>query len=119
MRKGWFLEGKRTFDFSVFLSVAEMAEKLQKGLHGRIIRAQLLDEYRRQLSDGKEIRMLIFQKYSVLANDRPVLTVLPEEMNGKTQVHLCGISAVGGWSGIDLPEEGAALAKKAKEILEE
>lgn len=113
------MDGVKAFDFYVSLSPAEATEKLKDGLNGRIVKAELLDEYQRTLPDGKEVRMLIFQKYSFLANDRPILTVMLDELEGKTKVHLCGASAVGGALAVDLVEAGVTFARKAKDVLKE
>ena len=113
------MDGVKAFDFSVSLSPAEVAEKLKDGLNGRIVKAELLDEYQRVLPDGKEVRMLIFQKYSFLADDRPILTVVLDTLEGKTKVHLCGTSGVGGALGIDIVEAGVRFAEKARDVLKE
>lgn len=110
---------KKTFDFYVTLSLAETAEKLKEGLHGKIVKAEILDEYQWTLPDGKEIRLMVFQKYAFLSNDRPILTVLLDELDGKTKVHLYGASGVGGALGIDWMEDGAEFAQKAQNVLKE
>lgn len=110
---------KKAFDFYVTLSLAETAEKLKEGLHGKIVKAEILDEYQRTLPDGKEIRLMVFQKYAFMSNDRPILTVLLDELDGKTKVHLYGASGVGGALGIDWMEDGAEFAQKAQNVLKE
>lgn len=113
------MDGVKTFDFYVLLSPEETAEKLKEGLNGRIVKAEVLDEYQRKLPDGKEMRLLVFQKYSFLANDRPILTVLLDELEGKTKVHLCGASGIGGALAVDMVEAGVSFAQKAREVLKE
>lgn len=113
------MDGVRILDFSVTLSAEEAAERLKQGLHGRVFQAELLDEYRRELPNGKELRLLVFQKYSLLANDRPILTVMLDELDRLTQVHICGASAVGGLLAMDIAQAGRRFAEKAWEILKE
>lgn len=107
-----------SYTFYIMLSAEEAVEKLRNGLHGRIIKAELLDQYRRILPDGRKIIQLIFQKYSVLANDRPVLIVHLDELEERTKVHLYGATAEGGILQTDMLQTGSNFAQKAKEILE-
>lgn len=112
------MEGVKTSDFYVTISVAETAECLKMGLNGRLLKAEKLDEYQLALSEGKEICLLVFQKYSFRADDRPILVVLLEGLEGKTKVHLCGAAALSTFFGFDLMEVAKEFVQNAEAALQ-
>jgi len=80
-------------DMYVSLSPAEAAEKVKTAVT-ESFSGEILDEYKRAVSDGKEIILIVFEKYYMRSNNRATLTFLADNLEGKTKVHL----AAGGGS---------------------
>lgn len=83
-------------DFYVSLSPAEAAEKVKDAV-GTSFSGEILDEYRRILPNGKEIVMVVFEKYYMRSSNRATLTFLADNLEEATKVHL---AAGGGGNGM-------------------
>lgn len=83
-------------DLYVVLSPQEAAQKVKEAVTGSFS-GEVLDEYTRILPDGKEIIMILFEKFYWRSNNRATLTFLADNLEGKTKVHL---SAGGGSEGM-------------------
>lgn len=105
-------------DLYVVLSPQEAAEEVKKAVDGSFS-GQILDEYVRILPDGKEIIMILFEKYYMRSNNRATLTFLADNLEGKTKVHL---SAGGGGEGMIFRFDwgaSASFGELAKSALKE
>ena len=61
-------------DFYVYLSPKEAAEKVKEAVTAGLYSGEILDEYVRILPDGKEIIMVLFEKYYMRSGNRATLT---------------------------------------------
>lgn len=105
-------------DMYVVLSPQEAAQKVKNAVGGSFS-GQVLDEYVRSLPDGKEIIMILFEKYYMRSKNRATLTFLADNLEGKTKVHL---SAGGGSEGVIFRFDwgaGASFNELAKSALRE
>ena len=80
-------------DFYVYLSPKEAAEKVKEAVTAGLYSGEILDEYVRILPNGKEIIMVLFEKYYMRSGNRATLTFLADNLEEHTRVHL---SAGGG-----------------------
>ncbi|MGM9916001.1 DUF6054 family protein [Anaerotignum sp.] len=105
-------------DLYVRLSPMEAAEKVKDAVTGTFS-GEILDEYKRTLPNGKEIVMLLFEKYYMRSGNRATLTVLADNLEETTKVHL---SAGGGSEGMLFRFDwgaGASFAQLAQDALQE
>ena len=106
-------------DFYVYLSPREAAERVKEAVTGRLYSGEILDEYVRVLPNGREIIMVLFEKYYMRAGNRATLTFLADNLEGHTKVHL---SAGGGSEGIIFRFDwgaGASFSASARDALAE
>ena len=75
-------------DFYVYLSPKEAAEKVKEAVTAGSFSGEILDEYVRILPNGKEIIMVLFEKYYMRAGNRATLTFLADNLEEHTRVHL-------------------------------
>ena len=61
-------------DFYVYLSPKEAAEKVKEAVTAGLYSGEILDEYVRILPNGKEIIMVLFEKYYMRSGNRATLT---------------------------------------------
>lgn len=83
-------------DLCVCISPLEAAEKVKDAVTGSFS-GEIIDEVRRTLPDGKEIVLILFEKFYMRSGNRATLTFLADNLEGKTKVHL---SAGGGGQGM-------------------
>ena len=57
-------------DFYVYLSPREAAEKVKEAVTAGLCSGEILDEYVRILPDGKEIIMVLFERYYMRSGSR-------------------------------------------------
>ena len=106
-------------DFYVYLSPKEAAEKVKEAVTAGLYSGEILDEYVRILPDGKEIIMVLFEKYYMRAGNRATLTFLADNLEEHTRVHL---SAGGGSEGVIFRFDwgaGASFSASARDALAE
>ena len=75
-------------DFYVYLSPKEAAEKVKEAVTAGLYSGEILDEYVRILPNGKEIIMVLFEKYYMRSGNRATLTFLADNLEEHTRVHL-------------------------------
>ncbi|MGN0134339.1 MAG: DUF6054 family protein [Anaerotignum sp.] len=105
-------------DLYVRLSPLEAAEKVKDAVTGTFS-GEILDEYKRTLPNGKEIVMVLFEKYYMRSGNRATLTFLADNLEETTKVHL---SAGGGSEGMLFRFDwgaGASFAQLAQDALQE
>ena len=103
-------------DFYVYLSPREAAEKVKEAVTAGLCAGEILDEYVRILPDGKEIIMVLFEKYYMRSGNRATLA---DNLEEHTRVHL---SAGGGGQGIIFRFDwgaGASFSTSARDALAE
>ena len=104
-------------DFFVNTSPEVAANKVYYAVT-QSLSGELIDEYRRNLDDGKKVIMLVFEKYYMRSSNRATLTMVADNLDGMTKVHL---SSGGGGDGLLFRFSWGAnssflnLAKKALE----
>ena len=74
-------------DIKVSLSPKEAVDKIQAFLKHRYV-VDCLDNYMLQTEQGTEIVMRLFEKYYMRVGNRATLTVLANNIDGVTNVHL-------------------------------
>lgn len=74
-------------DIKVSLSPKEAVDKIKDFLERRY-GVECLDNYILQTEQGAEIVMRLFEKYYMCAGNRATLTVLANNIDGVTNVHL-------------------------------
>ena len=75
-------------DFYVYLSPKEAAEKVKEAVTAGLYSGEILDEYVRILPNGKEIIMVLFEKYYMRSGNRATLTFLADNLEEHTRVPL-------------------------------
>ena len=106
-------------DFYVYLSPKEAAEKVKEAVTAGLYSGEILDEYVRILPNGKEIIMVLFEKYYMRSGNRATLTFLADNLEEHTRVHL---SAGGGGQGVIFRFDwgaGASFSTSARDALAE
>ena len=111
-------------DFYVYLSPKEAAEKVKEAVTAGLYSGEILDEYVRILPNGKEIIMVLFEKYYMRSRlsarkVRATLTFLADNLEEHTRVHL---SAGGGGQGVIFRFDwgaGASFSTSARDALAE
>ena len=82
---------------NLHISPKEAAEKVKEAVTAGLYSGEILDEYVRILPNGKEIIMVLFEKYYMRSGNRATLTFLADNLEEHTRVHL---SAGGGGQGV-------------------
>ncbi len=104
-------------DLYVSLSPEEAAEKVRTAVAGSFS-GEMIDEYKRTLPDGKEIVMILFEKFYMRSSNRATLTFLADNLEEKTKVHLSGGGSGGMFFRFDWGA-GASFAELAVNALKE
>lgn len=92
-------------DLYLTVSQQEAVRLLTEEIVNGSITGELIDEYSYSLEGDKAITVLIFQKHFFRAENRLTLTVVIDNVNGKTRLH--GVGG-GGGKGIFKFDCGAA-----------
>lgn len=92
-------------DLYLTVSQQEAVRLLTEEIVNGSITGELIDEYSYSLEGGKAITVLIFEKHFFRAENRLTLTVVIDDVNGKTRLHAVG---GGGGKGIFNFDFGAA-----------
>ena len=82
-------------EFYVSLSTKETAKLIDTAIVQGSISGKVIDSYRRKV-DEKELVVYIFEKYYMRTSNRASLTVVIDNLEGKTKVHA---TASGGGEG--------------------
>lgn len=107
-------------DFYVYLSPKEAAEKVKEALTtAGLFSGEILDEYVRILPDGKEIIMVLFEKYYMRSSNRATLTFLADNLEEHTRVHLSAGGGSQGWIFRFDWGAGASFSTSARDALAE
>lgn len=94
-------------------------EKVKEAVTAGLYSGEILDEYVRILPNGKEIIMVLFEKYYMRSGNRATLTFLADNLEEHTRVHL---SAGGGGQGVIFRFDwgaGASFSTSARDALAE
>jgi hypothetical protein len=85
-----------TYTFKVKISVALAVEAIQKGIQDGALTAELIDEYKNYALDGKQLAVLVFDKYFMRNGSRASLTVTIHNLEDTTIVHAAGSGGANG-----------------------
>ena len=89
----------------VSTSPQETEELITKTIVDESITGELIDSYTRETGNGTAVTVLVFEKHYYRAENRLTLTIIIDNLEGKTHIHAIG---GGGGKGLFRWDGGAA-----------
>lgn len=77
-------------DFYVSIAPQEVVELLNRHIVNGSITGELIDQYTRVTNNGAEVTVLVYEKHYYRAGNRLTLTVVVDNLSGKTHIHSSG-----------------------------
>jgi len=93
-------------NINVNISVKDAVETVKNYIENNGISTECVGSYSNYTSSGQEVAMLVFEKYFMRTSNRASLSVIIENLNGRTSV--CSIGSGGGQNALFSFDWGAA-----------
>ena len=77
-------------DFNVSLSPREAMEMINHGIVNGSITGECIDEYVNDMGNGTMVVFMVFEKHYYRTGNRLTLTVVVDNLSGRTHVHTAG-----------------------------
>lgn len=77
-------------DFYVSISPQEAVELLNRHIVNGSITGELIDQYTNTTDNGAEVIVLVYEKHYYRAGNRLTLTIVIDNLSGKTHIHSAG-----------------------------
>ncbi len=92
-------------DLYVSISPQEVAQLINKTIVNNSITGELIDEYATTAENGATVIVQVYEKHYYRAGNRLTLTVVIDDISGKTHIHAIG---AGGGQGLFRFDGGAS-----------